>query len=270
MSNSKINKYELLCLDCKLGIKTYQNLVGSFNAFERLSSAFNTHDHTTLSSLFTHAVIKYAKLFVETSTLSGKKTYPIRTLKAEENFSTEMHKHLLSVRNTLVAHDDFDSIEPKILQGCMGIHGSSLAIPLTIGLSNKCLSYPDSKVTVEKMRLHVAACVNGALKKLEADIAAMRKIGLVHPEQAESGAKYNRNYGPMSLDPSGESLNPPNFMADEWLNPGHPDFTSVHNGFVYEELRVRADFNGPETIPLPEGGYIEINPSKNRNNFEPN
>ena len=51
-------------------------------------------------------------------------------------------------------------------------------------------------------------------------------------------------------------------MSDEWLDTGPPSFVHAHNGFHYEMIRIRRDFNGPEKIALSNGEILEINPSQ--------
>ena len=113
---------------------------------------------------------KYAKPFVQTETPFGRTRYPVRQLKAVRGFSSEIHTHLLELRNTLVAHDDLESIEPRILQFCVSITESAFSIPVSIAISNKCLAYPADLSSVHKLREHVAACVQGVLDNLNSDL----------------------------------------------------------------------------------------------------
>jgi hypothetical protein len=257
---SAMNTHDRACNDCKLGIKAYQNLVGSLHGFERLAALVQSDDHILLSSIFCFAVVKYAKPFVETETPFGKTRYSIRQLKTVGGFSVEMHEHLVGLRNTLVAHDDLESIEPRLLQYCLSLTGSAYSIPMSIAVSNKCLSYPADLQSVQKMKDHVAACVRGALDKLYVDLAKVRDFALKHPEQTKENIRYQKNYGQSQIEKGGSHLRPPEFMGDEWLNANAPDFGHIHNGFRYEELRLRRDFNGPEIIKMPDGCELHITP----------
>lgn len=255
-----MNAHEQSCNDCKLAIKAYQNLVGSLHAFDRLTGSIPAGDHILLSSVFCFAVVKYAKPFIDTVTSFGKARFPVRQLKKVEGFSNEIHDHLLELRNTLVAHDDLESIEPRILQFCIAVNGSDFTIPMSIAVSNKCLAYPVDPGSVPKLRTHVAACVQGVLDRIHSDLAKIRDAALKHPEQAKEGVRYKKDYGQARIEESHAQLQQPNFMSDEWLNSKEPDFSHIHNGLLYEELRVRRDFHGPERINLPDGGEIQISP----------
>lgn len=244
--------------DAKLGIKAYQNLVGSLRAFDRFVALMPTGDQVLLSSVFCFAVVKYAKPFIETGTPFGKTRYPVRHLKTENGFDNATHTHLLELRNTLVAHDDLESIEPRILQFCFSVNPSGFCIPVSVAVSNKCLAYPVNAESTLKLKMHVEACAQGALNKIYSDLARIRDVALKHPEQAAEGARYKNNYGQARIEETGSQLQPPDFMRDEWLNSSEPDFSHIHNGLLYEELRMRRDFYGPERIKLPDGSEVNI------------
>lgn len=257
-----MNIHTQACNDAKLGIKAYQNLVGSLHGFDRLLSLISTKDHILLSSVFCFAVVKYAKPFVDTDTPLGKTRYPIRHLKSEPDFDAALHSHLIELRNTLVAHDDLESIEPRILSMCISVPPTGFSIPMSIGLSNKCLAYPIAPESTAKLRAHVAACVRGTLNKVHVDLARVRDAALKYPDLAAEGQRYQKDYGQCRIEKDGSHLQPPDVMSDEWLNSNAPDFSHIHDGLLYEELRVRRDFYGPERIKLPDGFEVEITPPK--------
>lgn len=253
-----MNVHTQACNDAKLGIKAYQNLTGSLQGFDRFLSVVQTKDHILLSSVFCFAVVKYAKPFVDTETPYGKTRYPTRHLKNEAGYEAELHQHLIELRNTLVAHDDVESIEPRIIQMCMSMQPTGYSIPVSIGLSNKCLAYPIASESVMKLRKHVAACVQGALNKVYQDLARVRDAALSYPDQAAEGQRYLKDFGQQQIGEGGTHLQTPDFMNDEWLISDAPSFSHIHDGLLYEELRVRRDFYGPERIKLPDGCEVRI------------
>jgi hypothetical protein len=259
-SGKKMNVHTQAINECKLGIKAYQNLVGSLHAFDQFLTLMPAGNHIVLSSVFCFAVIKYAKPFIYTETPFGKTRYPIRHLKGQSGFDATMHEHLLELRNTLIAHDDLESIEPRILSFGPSIAPSGFHVPVSIALSNKCLAYPITPDGVVKLKEHVTACVQGALNKLHLDIAKVRDAALKHPEHAVAGSRYEKNYGQAQIEEGGSHLQPPDFMRDEWLNSNAPNYCHIHNDLLYEELRIRRDFFGPEKIRLPDGSEIHLSP----------
>jgi hypothetical protein len=54
----------------------------------------------------------------------------------------QIHDHIITVRNTLVARDDFEQIEPRMLGTSLRLENSSVAVPLSIIIANKCVSLP--------------------------------------------------------------------------------------------------------------------------------
>ena len=46
---------------------------------------------------------------------------------------------------------------------------------------------------------------------------------------------------------------------NSWLNPKEPDFSIIENGYHYETITLRRDFNESQEIKLPNGTSIVIN-----------
>lgn len=140
------------------------------------------------------------------------------------------------------------------------MHGSNLTIPTSIVILNKCISYPSDLHGVEKIQQQITAALRGVRTKCLEDIKRLRSIAITKPEQAKTAEKYTKNYGVGQIPPEGRRIEPPDFMADEWLDPKEPDFSEIHNGFNYEKFMLRHNFFGPETIKLPSGDEIDIDP----------
>ena len=258
----RADEYERCSRDCKIGIKAFQNVNASVLGFARLVELETVNDPILLPSIFYWAVIRYSKPFLRASTESGQAKYPIKNLKKINGFSVEMHDHLITIRNTLVAHDDFDQITPHILYfGIAFDEEKKTFIPTSIVVSNKCLSFPVDTNIVRDMLTHAQAALAGIQAKLQNDLDLLRKIIVENPGIAKDKSKYTKNYGREEIGPQKGALTPPDFSNDEWLNTKVPDYSNVHAGFVYEEARIRRDFHVPERITLPNGQVIEIKPS---------
>lgn len=249
------------CNDSKVGIKAYQNIVGSLNAFERLIALLPSKDHILLSSIFCFAVVKYAKPFIATKTPFGRTKYSTESLVNTSGFNVDIHNHLLELRHTLIAHDDLESIEPRILQFCIRPTDSKFTIPISIALSNKCLAYPIDVASINKLRAHVASCAQGVIDKIYIDLAKIRDAALKDQEELNQDLRYTKDYGQHRSEEDGSNIQPPDFMSDEWLNSSAPGFELIHNGLQYEELKIRRDFYGPEAVALPNGDTIQISPN---------
>ena len=220
-------------------------------------------DWVLMSSAFYWAVIHYAKPFLNSKFEGRNIRYPIKHIKNVDGFSDTMHSHLIEVRNTLVAHDDFTEIPPRILQGGinLGNENGGHFVPTSIMVSNKCIAFPSSPETVNQMHDHSSAVLKAIQKKLSDDIATLRKLTIESREAAVSAATYQKGYGQANLEDGRSVLNPPDFGSDPWLKSPVPDFSELHNGYEYEEKRVNEKFHGPEKIELPNGEYYKIIPS---------
>lgn len=256
-----MNQHQRAIHDAKLSLKAFQNLAGAHQGFQKLLFLGQSNDLILLSSVFCFAVVKYGRPFVDTKTENGKTRFPIGVLKKTPGFVATIHEHLLELRNSLIAHDDLERIEPRILTLFLSIGDPAVRIPTSVVASNMCLAFPNTTSVIEGFRDHVAACVQGTQSKLNSDLARIRQAALDNPSEATDGGRYERNYGSASpID--GSRFQSPDIMSNEWLDTQAPDFAHTHNGFHYETLRIRRDFHGPEKITLPDGKVIEIHPSK--------
>jgi len=258
-----MNDFEKCTRDCKVGIKAFQNIRASLEAFEQLVSLVDSENHVLLGGLFHSAVVTYAKPFLSTNFGSGLIKYPMRHLSKVNGFSNAMHDHLLHVRNTLVAHDDFEEIEPRVLMMTVNVSiekGSGpWSVPMSISVANKRISHPADLDGASKMRTHVRAVMQGVQQKLFNDIGTLRAVALKCPDQAET-PRYSKAYGDQHIPVDGARLKIPTTSDDPWLNPDEPNFNVIHNGFCYEQAVLKRDFNGPERIVFPDGSSFVIRP----------
>jgi len=255
-----MNEYERTRYDCCVGAKAFQNIRASHAAFERLCGIVNSDDHVLLSGLFHVAVVRYAKPFIESKTPTGVVKYPTKHLKKVEGFSQDLHEHLLLLRNTLIAHDDFNKIAPRPVLTGLQPADLEFFIPVRAVVSNKCISHPADLPGAIKMTAHVKATLGGVAKKLYEDLGTMRKVALEKPEQAKAAQQYSRNFGPVTVGAGGSHLTHPDLTDDPYLNVPEPDFSDVHGGYRYEALTIDRKFHGPERITLPDGSSVEIKP----------
>jgi len=248
--------------DCKVGIKAFQNINAAAIGFSKMIEISNTRDPILMPSIFYWSVVRYAKPFLSSKFEGRKVSYPIKNIKNIEGFSKDIHDHIITVRNTLVAHDDFTEIPPRVLK--FGIHLSEedFFIPTSVVVSNKCISFPSSPETFKKMQVHSQACCNAIYLNLIKLIAEIRNITLNNPDIIKKDQKYSRNYGQAKVENGATNLQPPEFMNDEWLNTPVPDYSNLHNGYEYEETKIKIDFRGPEKITTPNGTVLEISPTK--------
>lgn len=246
--------------DCQLGIKAYQNIHSSLQALKRLCDLIDSDDRLYTSSMFYMGVIRYAKPFESTRTGKGDVCYQLKWLTKMPDFSVDVHKHLITLRRTLIAHDDFTQIEPRIVGFSLGHEGVSDRLVTSLIISNKCVACPIDRSSTEKIRDHISIALKGVLQKLCEDLGRLRDIERKHPDQARQAQKYYRDCGKIEIPKEGTRLTQPDVSGESWLDIPDPDFSAVHNGFRYEEVKVRVNFHGPDEIRLPDGGSLRITP----------
>ncbi len=258
-----MNDYDRCVRDCKLSIKAFQNMEVARLTFTRLSALVRSRDHLLLTSLFHTGVIRYAKPFMSADLGDGSIKYPVKHLKSAPGFDVAVHDHLLEVRNTLIAHDDFTQIDPRVMVISMKVHGAEeLPIPTSVAVANKCVSHPADAAAMEKMKLHVEAALKGVYEKLYSDIHRLRTTALEKPEQTKASVGYSAEKGSQEIPVGGVQANMPDPLKEPWLEPQEPDFSEIHNGYRYQTCTLRRDFHGPELIKLPNGLTLQLTPNQ--------
>ena len=245
--------------DCKIGIRALHNIHIALHVFGQMSGLASSGEPLTISSLFHMGVIRYAKPFLNSKFNDGTAQYPIKALKKISGFSKEIHDHLIHIRHTLIAHDDFDEIEPRVLLMFRGFEGLSDAIPMAAVTSNKTILYPVDTSVAQKFIDHMVIVANGIQNKLNEDLRLLRQIALLHPEQALEGKKYEKRYA-LEIKPDGSETLPPGYMNDDWLNGAEPDFSTIHNGYRYDVMKMSREFIEPLKIKLSNGEFFEVKP----------
>jgi hypothetical protein len=219
-----MNMYDRAVADAKLGIKALQNMATCVKYFELMAA---TRDQWMLSSLFCAGVVRYGRPFSQPAAGRGNRAYPEKHLKRRPGFRQDVHEHLIGIRNTLVAHDDIESIEPKLLTTGATVGDSFLMA--TISVSNKCLAYPIEGATMALMLEQARICAAGIDAKLADDLVRVRDECQRDPDTTRAGSKFSQS-GEATLS-QGQAVAVPDFTQHPWFTPDHPNFSAVHNGF---------------------------------------
>jgi hypothetical protein len=251
---------DIVTRDCKLGLKSYQNILASYKYLEYMCGLQDSKDFILLSSIFQTAIVRYAKPFLNNQTEFGKIKYPIKHLRDIPGFKQELHEHLLDLRNKFVAHDDYNEIDTRLLKFGFRYNNYPVFIPTSIAISNKQISHPADIQTVLGLKEHIAAVLDGVGRKLNDDVGKLRKIIIDNPEEAIESSKYTNDYGSVAINADGTIPPPPDFTDDEWLNTDEPDFSHIDKGYRYEDIRYKNDFMEPIEVPLSENLKFRYDP----------
>ena len=233
--NKDNEEFKRLEIECKLGIKAFHNLKlssKSINIFIDLT-AKECIDHVFLASLYQASVIFYSKPFTETRFRGGRHNYKINRLKKLPNFSIDLHDHILEIRKKLVAHDDIDEIEPRIMFKYLK-HDEELTT-LEACITNKAIMYPKDVYFISKMGLHISACENGLRKLVEQDLKSISNIRHVN----DGTPRYSKTT-PFTLNPD-EHLSLSDLRSEEWANIPTPHASQL---YLYDEEVISLTFTG--------------------------
>jgi hypothetical protein len=244
--------------DCQIGIKAAQNLKGALGAFEKLCSN-EIRDDVIRASLFSNAVVRYGRPFAQTKLEEGRTRYPLARVNNSQGFSSDLHEHLVLLRNTLVAHDDVSVIEPRLLFKSIKVAENDVTIPIAMAISNKCLSYPESVEDIQKMKIHVEATLRAVAHFLSDDLKELRAFVIANPHEVPKPS-FQENRGAVDVPVEGMDFHFRDFSDEAWLVIKEPDFSLVENGFHYEQIRAERSFPGPEVIKLANGDECHITP----------
>ncbi len=250
---STTEKFTALHKNCKLGVKAFQNVKSSETRLTRMQGYFVRDDNELLSALFSSAVVSYAKPFLESNIGTANAIYPTKQLKKHcEGFDIELHNHLIKIRHSVVAHDDFNYIDPKLLQ--VGVDANGLFIPTTMIMSNKCISYPSKIQFLNSILKHVSVTTEFIYIKLRDDLTLLRKQIIEHPSTVKK-SQYTKDFG----DINNPTQDTSNIKNDTWLDIPAPTFETVEKEYKYEQIRVGKDFTDYEKFEFPNGEFIEFN-----------
>jgi hypothetical protein len=75
----------------------------AFRSLRKIDQLWDGEDSEIRAGLFVAAVVSYCRPFTPAR---GAREYPIKQLKSRADFSTDLHKHFLELRDKLLAHAD--------------------------------------------------------------------------------------------------------------------------------------------------------------------
>lgn len=245
-SNSTLSvKTENLLLQCKLGMKTLHNLLAAANGFHLLLQHHEDQVAIIPASIFHWSVIRYAKPFLEHKIEGKSMRYKKGRISQADGFIESIHQHLINIRHTLIAHDDFNAVSPRFL--VQGIEIEGAIFPANIRFSNKSISRPSDRETIQAFKDHTSAACTAVHRKMKEDAAELRNCIIEDPDTfIERSAYKHREQVPLSASKIEIDLN----QHNNWLNNDTPDFSSIHSGFIYETSGFEETFDLDTPQPL--------------------
>jgi len=249
--------------DCLRWLKGFHNIQRSALFMERFAKEGSSQDHHAKEALFHAAIVSYAKPFTQTETGERKGRLSIKPLKRDPSFEVDTHEHIMELRHKLIAHDDFTAIEPKYvwisLTGGSGF--SSIFAPFQAYLRNSCISYPQDEKDFGRMRAHIGAACNGAMRYLDQRVTETRQLMLTYPEEAQSVFQERPDSTLGIITGDGKTTE---FKLDISVVETHPMIavSTPHTPMSFGNYRhttvnVRILFNGPQGVDF-DGAPVNI------------
>lgn len=97
-------------------VRAFNQIEQAARHISKLFDEWDALDGDLKSALFTSVVIHYARPFTNNRNLRGRRSYPVSQFKGAPEFDRQLHRHLCSLRDKLVAHQDGTFLRAQIGQ----------------------------------------------------------------------------------------------------------------------------------------------------------
>jgi hypothetical protein len=145
----------------------------------RLTQGWGLFDDEIASALHATSVIAYARPFTTAKAKQGNIFYPVRDLQRQPGFDAALHRHLMALRNQLIAHSDYGVLRSTMYMQAVG---DSQELPVSLGLNVKRLVGIESKTLAERYLSHLDVCVARISAAFDVEFKAMARHVRDHPE----------------------------------------------------------------------------------------
>lgn len=108
-------------------------------------------------ALHSSSIIMYARPFTVAKTRTGKIIFASKSLSNEPGFDSELHKHILKLRDEIVAHSDYEHFPSTMYLQTVG----DGALPVSLGAKVKTMSGISSLELAGRYKSHFLAAALG-------------------------------------------------------------------------------------------------------------
>lgn len=131
------------------------------------------------AALHSACIIAYSRPFKSAKTKrQGKVSYPTRSLMAAPGFDQDLHRHMLDLRDRLIAHSDYGAFPSTMYFQTIGDE----KIPLMIGINVKGLFGILARELAARYEAHLRVCVMSIEKMLQDEGAQLAAEAQLHRE----------------------------------------------------------------------------------------
>lgn len=176
------------------------NFATAQRAMEALQATWGRSEETTALALHTAAVINYARPFSSNRGQGGgKRTYSTGHIDKTPGFDRAMHRHLLELRDKLIAHSDADYVDAAAFCFELGVSGRdtvlnadfAIEIPIEVRVAARALHSISDEGLVRAYLAHVTAAAAGAAEKLLAEMNLLLRTAQEHTDAHRQSRESN-------------------------------------------------------------------------------
>lgn len=196
----------------------------------KLHDGWDYLDDELQSSLHVSSVVAYTRPFTSAKTAAGKVQYPVRDLKREPGFDSELHEHLLKIRDRLIAHSDYGLLRSTMYMQSVG---NPPSLPVSLGINVKRMVGIEDRHLAERYVRHFSSCVTRIARRFDDEFNSLGRSVRDKPEifgQTSNLPLVHQSHGPI---PSLRPLPSPHGPAGDVQEP---DFVEELAGYKYERL----------------------------------
>src|SRR5262245_15361284 len=99
--------------------KAVDSFAASVRTFRKLVELGTTADTEVRSALLNAGVVRYARPFSANRSSTGSSRFPTNVNKRDPSFDKDIHSHLLTLRDKLIAHSDADYADGRLFAKCL-------------------------------------------------------------------------------------------------------------------------------------------------------
>lgn len=209
-----------------------------------LLQGWDTYPLGIKCALHAASVVSYSRPFTSSKTNAGNITYPTRQLAKAVGFDAELHRHILDVRNQIVAHGDYGIFPSTIYMQSIGDE----RLPVALGINVKGMYGIASRDLALRYEKHIAICerrIEDILNQECSDLALEAKL---HPEVFD---------GAHAIPEVREQLTPSDSGLVSLPRPSGPAGTVEEPAFV-DGLSGYSYVTLTHQIALQENGEYEV------------
>jgi hypothetical protein len=230
-------------------VRALDSISAAYRSADKLRADFDSIDREVNSSLLTNICVSYARPF------SQKPHYPHRFLREQPQFDVGVHKHLLELRDKLIAHSDSDYAESTMHHAIIMLNHTkddvvtTMPIPHSLHVRVTALDSIHSVELLDRFVLHIRAAVAGISIKLD---LRLREFLLAANEfvdnlrEASRQARLKTGSQVKSSEPLNfDGENPILVRLDQFKDPLKvPPLQMGKDGYVYRTIELTYGVSG--------------------------